>query len=443
MPDRTQTRLRSHIAKLAAAVWVPLLLGACSTSSQTASTPVSAQDFSSSPASTSPSAAPSTPAASPVSAVPATAAAAQKSPNRTGAFAASDGIVDVQAQPGAPTAPASEAAPPPPTDDSELILINAIVGQANGRPIVVSEFLDPLGPRLRALARERGRTKESWRREAAQAIGVKLRDVINNEVLRAESLSTLTPEMKQGLFGWIDRQQQKFQSENLGSREVANRRLATEGKNLEQWKKDKEEETLIRFLLQEKVFNRVQVTKRESQLYYEQNYKKFNPDPKIYFRRISVSTQNKDAIAEITQRLASEEFTAVAQSNVNEYKRKDGGLDERDLSGEQSEEDYYNNKALNDAARSLKVGTFAGPFEVGSATEWLYLDRIERKIISWYDAQLEIENELRGRRIFEGRNKYQDRLVARGSYTSIDEMVERLLAIAEDRFYPKGTQNAR
>ena len=95
--------------------------------------------------------------------------------------------------------------------------------------------------------------------------------------------------------------------------------------------------------------------------------------------------------------------------------RKDGGLDERDFAGEQAESDFYNNKALNAAAQTLQPGSFAGPFEVGSDTEWLYLDRIERRSITWYDAQVEIENEIRGRRLTEGRNKYIDRLIARGS----------------------------
>ncbi len=406
------------------------LLAACSSSPRSA-TPVSAEDFST-PSAAAPSVQPSSPPLSPPPNVP----PPPPTTTHTGPLAASDGIIDVQAQPGPP--PTSPTPVPSPVGDDNLILINAIVGQANGRPIVVSEFLDPLGPRLRALAREKGRTKESWRQEASQAINVKLYDFIANEVLRAESISSLTPEMKQGLFAWIDRQQQKFQSENLGSLEVANRRLASEGKDLEQWKQEKEEETLIGYLLREKVYSRIQVTKRDSQLFYEQNYKKFNPDPKVYFRRISVPTRNKDTIAEVSNRLAAGiPFSAIAESELNAYKRKEGGLDERDLEGEQAEADFYSNKALNAAAQSLQPGTFAGPFEVASDTEWLYLDRIERTSTSWYDAQLEIENEIRGRRLTDGRNKYIDRLLKRASFTSVQEMTNRLLAIAEDRFYPK------
>lgn len=406
------------------------LLAACSSSPRSA-TPVSAEDFSTGASAAAP-VQPSTRPPSPAPNVPSPPPAA----SHTGPLAASDGIIDVQAQPGPP--PASPALAPPPIGNDDLILINAIVGQANGRPIVVSEFLDPLGPRLRALAREKGRTKESWRQEAAQAINVKLYDFIANEVLRAESISSLTPEMKQGLFAWIDRQQQKFQSENLGSLEVANQRLASEGKNFEQWKEEKEEETLIGYLLREKVYSRIQVTKRDSQLFYEQNYKKFNPDPKVYFRRISVPSRMRDTIAEISNRLAAGiPFTAIAESELNAYKRKDGGLDERDLEGEQAEADFYNNKALNGAAQTLQPGKFAGPFEVASDTEWLYLDRIDRTSTSWYDAQLEIENEIRGRRLTDGRNKYIDRLLKRASFTSVQEMTNRLLAIAEDRFYPK------
>lgn len=424
---------RSPLRPLALlALAAPAFLIACS-SSQPTTTPVAAQDFSSSPASATKSTAvePATSATPPPTTKP--------SPTLTGPLAASDGIRDVQAQPGPPP---TTTAPPDLThpDDDELIFINAIVGQANGKPIVVSEFLDPLGPRLRALAREKGRSRDVWRQEAAQSIAIKLRDVIGNEVLRAESFSTLTPEMKQGVFAWLNRQQQNFQSENLGSREVADRRLAAEGKTFDQWKGDKEDETLIGFLLRKKVYERIQVTKRESQLFYEQNYKKFNPDPKAYFRRISIPTRNKEAIAEVTNRLAAKiDFTQLAQSEFNNYKRKDGGLDERDLDGEQADADFYNNKALNEAAQKLQPGTYAGPFEVGPDTEWLYLDRIERKTTSWYDAQIEINNEILGRRLTEGRNKYQDRLIARGSYTSIDEMTKRLLAIAEDRFYPKTT----
>ena len=68
--------------------------------------------------------------------------------NITGPVAVSEGVVDVVASAGAPELPKG----PRPEPVGGAILIDAKIGDVNGRPIYASKFLEPMADHLRAKA---------------------------------------------------------------------------------------------------------------------------------------------------------------------------------------------------------------------------------------------------------------------------------------------------
>ncbi|MBL8757994.1 MAG: hypothetical protein JNK35_06150, partial [Phycisphaerae bacterium] len=71
-------------------------------------------------------------------------------------------VVAIVGEPASPVNPSASAA-------SQPVVIDAMVGQVNGKPIYASRFLAPLDARLRA-RRVELRTNAAWQRAAAEII---------------------------------------------------------------------------------------------------------------------------------------------------------------------------------------------------------------------------------------------------------------------------------
>lgn len=350
------------------------------------------------------------------------------------AEAASEGVIDVVAAAGDP-APLPAAAPV-----QSSVLADATVGEVNGRPVMVSGLLEPLGPRLAALSRERGMTRERWREEARRAIDVALRTFIEEELLRAEAMASFTPEQKQGFVAFMEDVQRRFQGQSLGSSVVANERLfEKEGRTLDDWRREEELKQLIGFVLSSKVYNRVQVSRRDTQVYYSNNIEKFRPPPKAKFRRIGVKAGDSATIEEIAKRLASgETMTQIASSPANkQFRGNNDGLYVVEFVGEQGQATFFNTPEINAIARRLPVGSVEGPIEVNGIVQWLGLEAIDAQSQDWYDAQLSIEQQLRNRQARVHHARYIEQLKTRASFTAVDEMFRRLMVIAEERYFQR------
>lgn len=372
----------------------------------------------------------------------------------TGPFGASEGILDISAEVGVPPAATlledlDQPPPPPAAPRRGEELVEAKVGDVNNKPIFASDFLEPMGARL---ATEAARRKpDEWRRWARTEIRKELELQIEDELLRSEAYSKLKPEERQGLFSFLQSWQQSVVLGSGGSRENANQRLLTErGYDLDEAVRRRETEELIKLQLRQQVQNRVQVSRRDIELAYEKAYKTFNPDPKATLRWIHVPADKTEQIAEIKSALDSgEEFAVVAANPANEFKPRDGGLrDPQTLTeGEVSKTQFFAIAELNEAAQKLGEGKWSGPvnYTLGSGRPyvgWLYLEKVDRKEVSMYEVQLQLERYLRDVGEDKRRREYINELKARASYTNIDDMVNRLTSIAAERYGP-GTGAAR
>lgn len=350
-------------------------------------------------------------------------------PELTGPVGASEGIRDAVARPGEPPAltPADAA--------GSEVLVEVKVGDVNGRPVFAGSFLEPMGDRLRAEARTR-RLPE-WRTWARSEIERELRTFIEDELLRAEALATLTPEQREGFLAFVRDMQRRFQAQNRGSREITAQRLyETEGRTFDEWSKSAQERELIRYELATKIERRVNISWRDIQQSYERNFEVFNPPPRYRFRMIQVPAQNADQVAEVTRRLGEgESFAALAGSELNRWNRDKGGLEERELRGAAAEAQFFANAQLNEAARGLSPGQTAGPFTLGGSSAWLHLEGIEQVSRTLYEAQLRIESVLRQTRTEAERRRYIQRLRGRATITEERQMVDSLLRVAEERYF--------
>lgn len=366
---------------------------------------------------------------------------------RTGPVAASGGMFDVVGVAGEPSL--SEVEPAPVTSP---VLIDGVVGYINNRAIYISDFLAPMEQRLKAATRKLPR--DEWVKFSREQIKRELNGLIEDELLRAEALSSLSTEQRQGLFNYVRQLQNDFVSKSYGSREIADEKLRTKegltaaqgvtpedeeiaknAGNIEEWTKAKEEQELITFQLAKQIYRRMNVSWRDIQLGYEREFDVFNPPPAAQFRLIRVEKKKTEKVDAIRKSLeAGTDFAEVAASPDNSYNADEAGLMRRAFEKDFAATEFFGVPILNEKAHGLKPGEWTGPFDVDSSVFWLKLERIDRRSMDLYDAQLTIERELQNKRVQEAKARYIERLKQRASFTNIDEMTERLVRIAAERY---------
>lgn len=350
--------------------------------------------------------------------------------------AAREGLSGLTVRPGLPE---DIDGPVVPMERAEIV--DAMVGDINGRPIFAAEFLGPLEARLRALAEEKGMTRVLWQARARQLIRSDLQTLVADELLISEARRALKPEQKAGLFNFINELAEEQRRRSGGSRALAAQQLAEQGETEEEAQRKRENETLLSVKYSE-IFSRVVVQWRDVVVYYENNPKKFRPDPVAYFRRLDVADNKPEAIARVKAALDSGvPFAEVAAGPDNEYKRAEGGLDTRTVVGEYATNEFFGLDALNTAAHSLKPGGWTHePIRLPGTTAWLYLEKVEKRerALTDRDVQLIIIDELTVTRRTEEVNSYVRRLVERARFGNADEIVARLLDLATRWYWPEG-----
>ncbi len=336
-------------------------------------------------------------------------------------------------------------APAPPVQPGAVVLVDAKIGDINGRAIYADEFLRPLEARLRA--QKEVLTPSAWLDDLEQEVRRAIGDLVQEELLRAEALATLPSEQRSfGLNSFLTRMRQTLESRNYGSRERAEESIIEEfgeGMSLDEFLRRQQDRELVRLILQSRVKNRVHVSWREIEQEYARSQEIFNPKPRAYFRWIRVPADDAATIASIQQRLdAGEPFEQVAQLEANRFNPEAGGLlpaftIETDL----GDLKVFRFENLNQAAVSLKEGQWAGPIEVQIGTtpyaNWIYLDRIEQVHVPLYDAQLAIAQTREQEETQKELERYISRLLERASFTDMDQMADRLIRIAIQRYYPE------
>ena len=355
--------------------------------------------------------------------------------NVTGPVAAREGLEDTTTT----VAQASTNATP----IAGITLIDAKVGDVNGKPIFASAVFDrgtltqeAMGSRLAAEAKRM--PADRWRKLADEAITRWIDAFIEDELLRAEALGSLSVEQQQGLFSFIEGLQRDLQREQGGSRAQLERNLeATKGLTIDEWRRRQEDIELVRAQLIDRVYRRVNVGSRDIRQRYFQLFDEFNRPPLATFRLVVVAKDNQAAVDGFAKELAeAASFADAAQSKYNLNKRDKGGLELRDLSDDPAKMELFATDKLNEVARTMQTGQTVGPIEDGPAQLWLHLESVEDRKRSLYDAQLEVEDRVRGERAENQRKRYINTLRDRASISDVSNMVSALMEVAEKRYLP-------
>lgn len=341
------------------------------------------------------------------------------------------GIDDAQATPEAPSV--FVAMSPPVAGDP--VLVDAIVGSINGKPVRASEFLAPLAGVLASPLKQPTITRDEWRLHAMKKIYERLNTEVEGELLVSAGMAELSPTQRDNLALFMLNEKRRVVAAARGSEEAADRKLRDQGRGgLTQYLSERKRELVIQQIIDVKIKPRVQVSMRDVEVYYRQNPDKYDSPSQFVFRMISVSKADAKNAAIVKERLAAgDAFADVASSGLNTFNVEAGGRFARvhESSKPQGESSFFGAKDLNDAARTLEVRKWAGPIETEESTNWLFLEEVNDRSKTLYEAQLEIENLIRNERSQAEFQRYLARLRDTGSFTALDQMTFRLAKIAE------------
>ncbi len=330
-----------------------------------------------------------------------------------------------------------EPGPTAPADDAP-VLVDAKVGDINGRAVYASKFFADMEDRLRAEARTKPR--ERWLEDTEREIARKLNDQIQEELLRAEAIASLPEAQREvGIRNMLDSlRQERVRKGGGGSAAEAERTLRDEtGMDMDAYVRRQGDRELIRYQLHKRVQSRVHISWREIQQEFERRYGEFNPAPTARFVWIRVRDTRADDIAFIESELAAgTSFRDLAALPANGYQPDKGGVYERQFEGDFSGGKFFVSEALNAAAVTLSPGAWAGPIRADGFVSWVMLASVERVSTPLYDAQLLIQRERFDQQRDIELEEYITRLRERGSFSDVSDMTRRLLQIAAERYLP-------
>ena len=329
--------------------------------------------------------------------------------------------------------PLSTVSPSP----MRTLSIDQMVGQINGRPIYAHEFFAPMDARLRRESKTLD--PNQFLRKLQEDIWEELRGKLADELLLAEFQAQMTPEMKMGVFAFIDQIRDRIISRNFGAEDIAERRLlAEEGVTLDEKVDDISKVEFVREQLRREIGDRINVSYREIEQEFDRHYDDFNPDPSARFRVLMIPDEPdyRARIFVVGHDLEQGVPFAEIVESVGSWRKEQGGLREVQLKDTTIEDvALFSAPELNDPAHLLKPGDTTPRIEYNDAHWWIHLEDISNPPeITLYDVQLELEDTLIERRQREESASYFQELYHRGSYSDIEDMAQRLFEFAVERY---------
>jgi hypothetical protein len=341
-----------------------------------------------------------------------------------------------------PSAPGAAAQPePPPLAAEQRWVVDALVGQINGRPIFADEFFQPLEASLERLAASPDRALA--RRQMVELVSQRFTDWVNSELVISEAESSLTPEQQQGLFGWLKTMQEGTIAEYAGSREEARERMRDDlGMDIDEFVQQRRDAALAQFLLDRKVKPRTIVSWRDIEREYARRRTDFNPPAMLSIGSVVLDTRtDADRIAQVRGWVeAGRTFNEIARDLGLE---KNGIVVQVPIAPGQSPQEAIAASediapAVKERLRDLSPGMLSQPIERASRVTWLAIGDVSQmpaRSLFDPDVQMQLKNELDAIRSTVERTRYIGRLRSRWVSDDIKRIEDRLLVIALDRYF--------
>lgn len=318
----------------------------------------------------------------------------------------------------------------------DQLVVDEMVGQINGKPIYAEEFFRSMDARLRELATQM--PLRQWVKQVRTDVEGKLWDVTRDELLLAEFRSTLTPEVKVGVLAFIEDVRRDYLSQSLGSSELANQRsLEEEGMTLNERVKSDTERQFVLQQLRRSIANRVYVSSRDIEQYYDQHYDEFNPPSEAVFLVIRVPLSDTVAISRVESMLAKGEPFALVAATESGWAKDKGNQHRVTIKAESfQDQQYWAVEELNTPSQHLTVGQSSGRIDARGAAWWIKLEAIEKPPGQpLYAVQLEIERGLKAERMKIEELRYFEKLLTKSNMSDFESMTIRLVEYAAVRYY--------
>lgn len=314
--------------------------------------------------------------------------------------------------------------------------IESLVGQINGRPVYAGKFMTSIEDRILRIVKEN--SPAAAKQMIEKLIQERFQQYINNELIISEAEGMLSPEMKAGIFAWIQSLQEQTVAGNGGNRTSASQSIEEQfGMNMEQYMQEKRDEALAMDLLRRRVEPRTIVSWRDVERQYSMLEKEFNPEPIITIGRIQLSVSDELQIQSLQERFKRGETFAQVAAALNV---PDGGkwqvypLPKNGVAGLPLAENII--KVL----LAVENGQVAEELRKGSTATWYCVTNVQGQANrSIFDSSLQrsIRRGLKEQRSIFERNRYLASLRDKWVTNDIDQMTGRLIVIAWDRYLPK------
>ena len=321
-----------------------------------------------------------------------------------------------------PTATSASATPPAPARPVE-----AMVGQIAGQPIYAHRVLEGMEAQLENLGR---RLPESeFRQQATNLIGQQVAGLVSSALIEDAAERALTPQQRQGLDFYIRYiREELLRRYGQGSLALAQRNLMEEtGLTLQQTLRDRRTQVMINAFFDRELKPLINVSRRDIERYYRDNFDTFNPPTRRQIQLIYADTA-QDAAFFREQLEAGTPFAQLAADDRNAYGNRDQAL------SIESNEAMFGG-AIDPAVHQLQQGQWAGPLPHRGRQWFVYLQQLDQPARrSLFEAQVDIERELRARQEFELQQQLERRLMQESTFTDIQQMAAAVLDIAVARY---------
>ena len=312
--------------------------------------------------------------------------------------------------------------------------VEGLVGQINGRPIFANDFFRSIEDRI--LLEASSPDQRAARQRIDSIVHQRFVEVVDSELVLAEAESRLSPEMKQGLLGWLRDLQEQAIAQRGGNRASAEEALRDEGgSTIEDFVNTTKNYQLQQDLLNRKVRPRVIVSWRDIERRYDKDRATYAPDPSYKVARIRLFKDTQaDKVEQVKKMLAEkkpfgEVAEAVGMQNGGfwrEVRVRDGKMDLGDLLD-----------PVRSALDKLLPGMVSEPIDQRTSVMWLAIVGSDvPPSVSIFDGplQLQLRGQLYSERFQVERASYLQSLRRRWLSGSIAKMEERLKKMARDRY---------
>lgn len=310
--------------------------------------------------------------------------------------------------------------------------VDAMIGQINGKPIYATDIFEAVG--TETLARlGASQPRMQFRQRVSQLLGQKLQQMVFDALLLAEAESSLSEQQQQGLLGMLRKFREERMQEiiyNDGPRSDAAQQRTIE-ERVARDVEERRQQLIIQKHLRDKIFPKVDVSRREVERYYRNHPGEFNPPGKVTLRLILVRDEAAaEAVAADLE--AGKAFGDVAGEHST-YRPAEGGL--MTFEARISDFDDLSWPKLNEAIRGLSAGEDTGRVDIDGRVAWAYLESYEApESRSLNEVWLEIEKKLRSQEFERAQRQYMGELMERGNFTPMEQMLQTLISVAVNRF---------